>query len=123
MQRTSHRSGFGSHLRALRMARAEEGGGFSLRHLAARCGVTAPYLSRLERDEVAPPSEAVLRRLAQELGEDEDVLLAMGGKISSDLHAAILARPKLFAELIRSLRDMPEHAVLRLMREVRDGDW
>lgn len=115
--------GFGTHLRALREAKARTDAAFSLRQLAARCGVTAPYLSRLERDEVAPPSEAVQRRLAQELEEDEDVLLAMGGKISADLHAAILARPRLLADLIRALRDMPDTAVLRLVREVRDGDW
>ena len=81
------------------------------------------HLSRLERDEVAPPSEEVLRLLAAELGVDTDVMLALGGKISADLRAAILARPKLFAELIRSLKDMPDHAVLRLVREVEDGDW
>lgn len=114
---------FGSHLRALREAKAQNDPAFSLRQLALRCGVTPPYLSRLERDEVAPPSEEVLRLLAAELGEDTDVMLALGGKISTDLRAAILARPKLFAELIRSLKDMPDHAVLSLVREVQDGDW
>jgi hypothetical protein len=29
----------------------------------------------------------------------------------------------LFAALIRELKDMPDHAVLRLVREVRDGEW
>jgi len=29
----------------------------------------------------------------------------------------------LFAELIRQVREMPDHAVLRLVREVRDGEW
>lgn len=114
---------FGSHLRRLREAKARTDPAFSLRQLAQRCGVTPPYLSRLERDEVAPPSEEVLRRLAAELDEDADVMLALGGKISTDLRAAILARPVLFAELIRGLKDMPDHAVLRLVREVRDGDW
>lgn len=114
---------FGSHLRDLREARAAEAQGFSLRQLAGRCGVTPSYLSRLERDEVAPPSEEVLLRLADELGEDPDVMLALGGKISSDLKAIVLARPKLFAELLRQLSDMPDHAVLRVVREVRDGDW
>jgi len=114
---------FGAHLRSLREAKAQADPAFSLRQLAQRCGVTPPYLSRLERDEVAPPSEEVLRLLAAELGEDTDVMLALGGKISADLRAAILARPKLFAELIRSLKDMPDHAVLRLVREVRDGGW
>ncbi len=42
---------------------------------------------------------------------------------STDLRAVILARPQLFAELIRSLKSMPDHAVLRIVRDVRDGDW
>ena len=114
---------FGCYLRSLREAKSRTDPAFSLRQLAQRCGVTPPYLSRLERDEVAPPSEEVLRLLAAELGEDTDVMLALGGKISTDLRTAILARPKLFAELIRGLKDMPDHAVLRLVREVQDGDW
>lgn len=121
MQQKDH--SFGSHLRSLREEKARTDPAFSLRQLALRCGVTPPYLSRLERDEVAPPSEEVLRQLAAELGEDTDVMLALGGKISSDLRAEILARPKLFAELIRNLKDMPDHAVLRLVREVGDGNW
>jgi len=96
---------------------------FSLRRVATRCGVTAPYLSRVERGEAAPPGEETLTRLAQDLGEDPDVLLAMAGKVSADLRSAILARPKLFAELIRSIKSMPDHAVLRIVREVRDGHW
>jgi hypothetical protein len=62
-------------------------------------------------------------KLANEIGEDPDVLLALGGKISSDLREAILARPKLFAELIRTIKNAPDNAVLRVVREVRDGNW
>ena len=61
------------------------------------------------------------------MGETEmdriDMLLALGGKISSDLAQIIRKRPMLFAELIRDLKDMPDHAVLRIVREVRDGNW
>jgi len=113
----------GSHLRRLREERMEDDPDFSLRRVATRCGVTAPYLSRVERGEAAPPGEETLTRLAQDLGEDPDVLLAMAGKVSADLRSAILARPKLFAELIRSIKSMPDHAVLRIVREVRDGNW
>ena len=88
-----------------------------------RIGVEPAYLSKIERDQVAPPSEATTRRLAGELGEDPDVLLAMSGKVSTDLQEIILKRPTLFAELIRELRDMPDHALLRIARDVRDGDW
>jgi hypothetical protein len=61
--------------------------------------------------------------LARELGEDPDVLLALAGKVSADLQQIIRKRPQLFAQLIRELKDMPDHAVLRLVREVRDGTW
>ena len=72
---------------------------------------------------MAPPSEAVIRRLAEELNEDPDLLLAMAGKVSSDLKNIILRRPRLFADLLRQMKDAPEHAILRIVREVRDGDW
>ena len=45
------------------------------------------------------------------------------GKVSSDLLANRRRRPKLFGELIRQLKNTPDKAVLRLVREVRDGDW
>ena len=61
--------------------------------------------------------------LAAQLGVDADMLLALAGKVSGDLREVIRKRPELFAELIRQLKDMPDHAVLRLVREVRDGDW
>ena len=85
--------------------------------------MTAAYLSRVERGEVAPPGEETLIKLAHELGVDPDVLLAMAGKISADLRSIILARPQLFAELIRNIKTMPDNAVLRIVREVRDGNW
>ena len=62
-------------------------------------------------------------KLAGELGEDPDVLLAMAGKISADLRAIILARPQLFADLLQSIKSMPNHAVLRIVRDVKDGEW
>ena len=70
-----------------------------------------------------PPSEETTRKLARELKVDSDVLLAMAGKVSSDLQDVIRKRPALFAELIRQLKEMPDHAVVRLVREVRDGEW
>jgi transcriptional regulator with XRE-family HTH domain len=114
---------FGEGIRQKREALARRSGAFSLRQVAARCGVTPAYLSRVERNEVAPPSEEMLIKLASELEENSDVMLASAGKISSELKSAILARPQLFAELIRAIKDAPEHAVLKIVREVKDGNW
>ena len=114
---------FGSHIRTMRERLRSGDPRFSVRQVARRVGVEPAYLSKIERDQVAPPSEAAIRRLAEDLGEDPDVLLALAGKVSSDLRQIIVGRPKLFADLLRELRTLPDHAIVRLVREVRDGDW
>ncbi len=101
----------------------EQDPAFSVRKLAAKVGVEPSYLSKVEREIEPPPSEPRIRALAEALGEDPDVLLAMAGKVSSDLQETIRRRPELFAQLIRELKDQPDHAVLRIVREVRDGKW
>jgi len=116
-------SEFGSYIRQQREARRQTDPAFSLRQLAQRIGVEPSYLSKVERGAEKAPSEAKIRCLARELDEDPDVLLALAGKVSSDLMKVIRRRPTLFARLIRDLGDLPDHAVLRIVREVRDGDW
>ena len=113
----------GDFLRERRERLREHDRRYSVRQVAARVGVQPSYLSKVERGEVPPPSEETLVRLARELEVDADLLLAMAGKVSSDLQETIRRRPLLFAQLIRQLRDLPDHAVLRLVREVRDGEW
>ena len=91
--------------------------------MAGRIGVEPSFLSKVERGAEAPPSEAKVIALAEDLGEDPDVLLALAGKVSNDLLEIVRRRPALFAELIRELKNLPDRAVLRVVREVRDGDW
>lgn len=114
---------FGDYIRAQREHRRETDRRYSVRQVAQRIGVEPAYLSKVERNEVAPPSEEKIKALARELGEDPDVLLAMAGKVSTDLMEIIRKRPTLFAELIRRLKSEPDHAILRIVREVRDGEW
>lgn len=114
---------FGTYLRSRRESRRERDTAFSLRQVADRVGIQPSYLSKVERGDVAPPSEETIRKLAEELDEDADVLLALAGKVSSDLKSTIIKRPHLFSQLIRELADLPDGAVLRLVREVRDGEW
>jgi len=115
--------GFGTYIRSQREALAETSKNFSVRKVAKAIDVEPAFLSKVEREVVAPPSEAKVIALAEVLGEDQDVLLAMAGKVSSDLLKIIRDRPALFAELIRKLKTEPDHAVLRVVREVRDGEW
>jgi len=115
---------FGKYLRERRMALQQtKGREFSLRQVAGRIGMQPSYLSRIERGTDIPPSEEKLVGLAKELDLDPDVVLAMAGKVSSELQEIIRKRPQLFSDLIRTLKDVPDEAVLSVVREVRDGEW
>lgn len=114
---------FGGYVREVRERLRKKDARYSVRQVAHRVGIEPAYLSKVERGDVAPPSEETIRRLAGEIGEDPDVLLAMAGKVSTDLKEIICRRPTLFAELLRELRQTPDHAILRIVREVRDGEW
>jgi len=114
---------FGPTVRTIRERLRRDDRRYSVRQVAGRVGIEPAYLSKIERGEVAPPSEGTTVRLARELGEDPDVMLALAGKVSADLQAIIRRRPRLFADLIRQLKEAPDEAVLRVVREVREGEW
>lgn len=114
---------FGTYLRTQRESHARRDNSFTVRGLARKIGVQPCYISQVERGKSSPPSEARIIAIAHALGEDPDVLLALAGKVSTELQAVIRKRPKLFGQLIRQLKDAPDHAVLRVVREVRDGNW
>ena len=114
---------FGHFIREARERLRANNPSFSVRKVAARVGVEPAYLSKIERGEQAPPSEATIRKLAEDLSLDPDILLALAGKVSTDLKEVICKRPQLFAALIRELNELPDHAILRLVREVRHGNW
>jgi len=85
--------------------------------------VEPAYLSKIERGDVSPPSEDTIRKLAADLGEDADLLLALAGKVSSDIREIVMKRPILFAEMIRGLSDVPDEELTVLVRRVRNGEW
>jgi len=114
---------FGEQIRRARLGIQKHDSTFSLRQVAGRVGIEPAYLSKIERGIFPPPSEEVIVKLAGVLGEDKDVLLALAGKLSSDLQQIIMRRPALFAELLRQLREAPDHAILHVIREVKDGQW
>src|SRR6478735_2134470 len=95
---------FGEYVRERRLAKIEEDAAFSLRRVAERVGIEPSYLSKIERGDQPPPGEETIRRLASELEEDADALLARAGKVSTDLLEIIRERPELVAELLRSIR-------------------
>ena len=77
-----------------------------LREMAKMIGVSPTYLSKIERDEFPPPAEDKVRKIAEILGRDVDQLLALAGKVSSDLSEIIRERPRELAALLRTAKGM-----------------
>lgn len=114
---------FGDHVRTRREERRRSDPSWSVRQVAGRIGVEPSFLSKVERGLAPPPSERTIVALAEVLEDDPDVLLALAGKVSSDLQEAIRRRPRLFAQLIRELQDAPDETLEQAARQVRDGEW
>ena len=114
---------FGNYARQLREQQRRASHRYSVRQTARRIGVEPAYLSKVERGAVSPPSEDTIRRLAVDLGEDVDLLLALAGKVGSDIRSIIIQRPILFAELIRALSDATDDRLAILVRKTRNGQF
>lgn len=112
---------FGNYARQLRERQRRASRRYSIRQTAQRIGIEPAYLSKVERGNVSPPSEETIRRLAVDLGEDADLLLALAGKVGSDIRSIIIQRPILFAELIRTLSDVADDQLALLVRKIRNG--
>lgn len=124
MQQNEKAERFGQYLRAEReMRQSQDGAAYSLRQVADRVAVGSAYLSQVERGQASLPTEEKLLLLAADLKLDPNVVLAMAGRVSSELQAIILKRPQLFAQMLAACRDLPDTAILTIVREVRDGSW
>lgn len=110
---------FGQYVRRRRLELQENSRDYSLRKVAQAMEVEPSFLSKVERGVAPPPSEAKVKALAKVLEVDTDFLLALAGKISTDLHLAIRKRPQAFAQLIRSLKNAPEEDLKGIAKESR----
>jgi transcriptional regulator with XRE-family HTH domain len=89
-------SEFGRTVRKLRERRA-----IGLREMAERIGASQGYLSQVERGNYAPPSEEKIVALADALETNATWLLALGGRLPSEVNVALLDHFK--TRVIRSL--------------------
>ncbi len=112
MSRTKHET-FGELIRRVR-----EEQDYGLREFAKLIGVSPTYLSQVERGELGPPAEERVIKTAELLGLDKDELLALAGRVSSDLEDIIRDKPKGTALLLRHIRGMTPQALEKLNKEL-----
>jgi transcriptional regulator with XRE-family HTH domain len=90
---------FGSRLRALREEKK-----FGLRELASKAGISPAFLSKVESGKEKPPAEGKLRALAKTLDYDPEVLMALAGRLPTDIVEIIQRHPSQYVALLRALR-------------------
>ena len=105
---------FGAYVRQERKDRE-----IGLREMAKKIGVSPTYLSKVEREDFPPPAEDKVRKIAEIFGIDVDELLALAGKVSSDLSEIIRERPRELAALLRTTKGLTADDVARLARQAQ----
>jgi transcriptional regulator with XRE-family HTH domain len=95
-------SSFGETVRSLRQKRD-----MGLRELARNVGISAAYLSQIEREIYPPPAEEKIRVIADRLGSCPETLMGLAGRIPSDIPEAIGRDPHTMTRIIRSLAALP----------------
>jgi HTH-type transcriptional regulator, competence development regulator len=110
----SGREMFGAFIRRERIARE-----IGLREMAKMIGVSPTYLSKVERDEFTPPTEEKVRAIARIIECDPDHLLAMAGRVSSDVTDIIKRQPTELSALLRTASGLTAEDIARLAQEVK----
>ena len=105
------REEFGALVRREREAKE-----IGLREMAKKIGVSPTYLSKIERGEFDPPAEDKVRRIAEIIGHDPDELLALAGRVASDLTDIIRQRPRQMADFLRAAKGLTTEDIARLAR-------
>src|ERR1700740_2136633 len=96
--------------------REREAKEIGLREMAKKIGVSPTYLSKIERGDFDPPAEDKVRKIAEIIGRDPDELLALAGRVASDLTNIILQRPREMADFLRAAKRLTAEDMARLAR-------
>jgi transcriptional regulator with XRE-family HTH domain len=86
--------------------------GLTLREFAGRINISPGYLSDLENEKVAPPSETVILDMARALAVDKNELLNAAEKVDPEVAEYVAHEPRA-ADFLRMAKE----------QEFRNGDW
>lgn len=94
----------------------------SIRAVAKEFDMQPTYVMKIIQGKVSP-SEKFILKVSEMLDEHPEVLFSVAGRVTSRLASAIAKHPKALSDLIFQLENAPENAILRVIREVREGEW
>jgi transcriptional regulator with XRE-family HTH domain len=108
------RKSFGALVRREREAKE-----IGLREMAKNIGISPTYLSKIERGDFDPPAEDKVRKIAEIIGRDPDELLALAGRVASDLTDIIRQCPRGLANFLRTAKGLSAEDIARLARQAQ----
>ncbi len=111
---------FGKRVRDLREERVRTDPTFSLRQFAERVGISATFLSKVERGEFDPPKAENIIKMAELLGVDADELLSLANKVDPELEKIIKEQPTALPDLLRTVRGMSAEELRKLTERARE---
>lgn len=111
---TDGREKFGHFVR-----RKREEKEIGLREMAKLIGVSPTYLSKVERDEFSPPVEDKVKAIAKIIECDSDDLLALAGRVASDLSRIIKEQPREMASFLRAAKGLTAQDLAKLASAAR----
>ncbi len=94
---------FGDYIRSRREALRKDSSDFSIRKVAQRIGIHHSYLSKIERVNSLSFREKMVA-LAEELGDDPELLMAMNGKVSEEVRRAVFEDPEWVISILNQIK-------------------
>jgi len=98
---------FGDYIREKREALRKDNPEYSIRRVALRIGIHHSYLSKIERGEPASLSEKRVLALAEDLGENPELLMVMSGRVPESLRRAVFSDPAWVIQVLERIKTEP----------------
>ena len=105
---------FGEYLREKRVQK-----GLSLRRFAELVELSPTYISQVENGVQSPPTADRAKVMAVVLGEPEDVLVVLAGRVPDDISEILLEHPQETAAFIRETKGLSPEQLVGLTEEAR----
>ncbi len=93
-----------------------------LRQMAKSINVSPTYLSKIERNEFPPPAEDKVRKIAEIIDRDPDELLALAGRVSSDLAEIIRRHPREMASFLRTANGLTVEEMANWFERMKENN-
>ena len=106
---------FGATVRKEREAES-----ISLRKFAVMVNMSPTYLSKVERGEFPPPAEEKVVAIAKALDQNPDELLALAGRVASDLDEIIQKQPTEMARFLRAATGLSSNRLQLFAEEAQE---